>query len=60
MPEFRSGAAILESSVAFEGFVRAGGVDVTEDGVLGMLCAKYWHPWVESLGPLPEAWHVGS
>eukprot|EP00913_Durusdinium_trenchii_P024568 g23063.t1 len=41
------GAAILESSVAFEGFVRAGGVDVTEDGVLGMLCAKYWHPWVE-------------
>ena len=29
----------------FDGFVRAGGIDMTEDGWVGTLCAKYWKPW---------------
>ena len=42
--------AILEENLAFDGFARAGGIDVTEDGIVGTLCAKYWHPWVENTG----------
>ena len=42
------GAPTLESSTAFDGFVRASGIDVTEDGIVGTLCVKYWHPWVEN------------
>ncbi|CAE7551659.1 unnamed protein product, partial [Symbiodinium pilosum] len=40
------GIPVLEKSLAFDGFVRAGGIDVTEDGIIGTLCAKYWQPWV--------------
>jgi len=42
------GAPVLEESFAFEGFVRAGGIDMTEDGILGTICAKYWQPWVDN------------
>ena len=43
----RGQAPTLEKSHVFDGFVRAGGIDMTEDGVVGALCIKYWHPWVE-------------
>jgi len=33
---------------SFTGFVTAGGMDITEDGLLGTLCAKYVPRWVES------------
>ncbi|CAE7736108.1 unnamed protein product, partial [Symbiodinium necroappetens] len=42
------GVPVLEESFAFQGFVRAGGIDMTEDGILGTICAKYWQPWVEN------------
>ena len=42
------GAPVLQETASFDGFVRAGGIDMTEDGVVGTLCAKYWQPWVEN------------
>ncbi|CAL1141683.1 unnamed protein product, partial [Cladocopium goreaui] len=41
------GVPVLENSYAFNGFARAGGIDMTEDGIVGTLCAKLWYPWVE-------------
>ena len=37
------GVPVLENSYAFNGFARAGGIDMTEDGIVGTLCAKLWH-----------------
>jgi len=38
----------LLQSTAFDGFVRAGGIDVTDTGVVGTLCAKHWPEWVDN------------
>lgn len=43
----KAGVPVLENSYAFNGFARAGGIDMTEDGIVGTLCAKLWYPWVE-------------
>jgi len=36
----------LLGDVAFDGFVMAGGIDITDDGIIGVLCAKYVPAWV--------------
>ena len=52
------GVPVLENSYAFNGFARAGGIDMTEDGIVGTLCAKLWHhglkmlKWVAAIYPL--------
>ena len=46
------GVPVLEKSYAFDGFARAGGIDMTEDGIVGTLCAKLWHSGCERDLPL--------
>ena len=41
---------VLAQSTAFDGFVRAGGIDVTDDGIVGTLCAKWWPAWYDEFG----------
>jgi len=50
LPSGKGEPVVLAESKAFDGFARAGGIDLTEDGLVGTLCAKYWHPWVENTG----------
>ncbi|CAE7562026.1 unnamed protein product [Symbiodinium sp. CCMP2456] len=50
LPSQKGQPVLLAESEAFDGFARAGGIDMTEDGQVGTLCAKYWHPWVENTG----------
>ncbi len=50
--DLSSAPAIVESA-AFDGFVRNGGIDITETGVVGTLCAKYVPAWMEACNPNP-------
>lgn len=38
---------VLKDDKVFDGFVVAGGIDITEDGVVGTLCAKYLESWMK-------------
>jgi len=42
------GVPTLQGSAFFDGFVRSGGIDITETGTLGTLCAKYVPSWVQA------------
>lgn len=46
-------APSIQDSVHFDGFVRNGGIDITETGVVGTLCAKYVPAWMEKCSPNP-------
>merc|ERR1719433_2538868 len=39
--------AVLKDDKEFNGFVVAGGIDITGDGVVGTLCAKYVSEWMD-------------
>jgi len=39
--------AVLKDDKVFDGFVVAGGIDITEDGIVGTLCAKYIDAWID-------------
>jgi len=55
--------AEVMAATAFDGYVRSGGMDITEDGVLGTLCAKYVPEWVEEFMQscnLSEPWRSGA
>jgi len=39
--------AVLKDDKEFSGFVVAGGIDITEDGIVGTLCAKYVSAWMK-------------
>jgi len=41
-------SSTISGSASFNGFVRTGGVDITDDGVVATLCAKYVPKWVRS------------
>lgn len=41
-------APSLIKSTPFDGFVRSSGIDITNDGVVGTLCAKYFPQWIEA------------
>lgn len=38
----------LVESTPFDGFVRASGIDVTEDGTVGTLCGKWFKDWSDA------------
>lgn len=38
---------VLKDDVEFSGFAVAGGIDITEDGIVGTLCAKYVSKWMK-------------
>ena len=38
-------AATLVKDTAFDGFMRSGGIDMTDDGVVATLCGKYDHDY---------------
>jgi hypothetical protein len=38
-------ASSVEGDVAFDGFAVSGGIDITEDGIVGTLCAKLVPQW---------------
>mmetsp|Transcript_21767 Transcript_21767/g.37264 ORF Transcript_21767/g.37264 Transcript_21767/m.37264 type:complete len:593 (-) Transcript_21767:1583-3361(-) len=39
---------ILSASTGFDGFVRSAGIDMTEDGYVGTLCAKWLPSWYDA------------
>jgi len=45
---------VLKDDKEFSGFVVAGGIDITEDGVVGTLCAKYVKSWMKEFLSVPE------
>lgn len=49
----------LEKSTHFDGFVRTGGIDITEDGVVGTLCAKFYPGWLTAWQH-PDHAHAGN
>jgi len=47
--------AVLKDDKVFDGFVVAGGVDITEDGIVGTLCAKYVSAWIKEFQKVEDA-----
>jgi len=41
--------AQLKETAHFPGFIRNGGMDITEDGILGLLCGKYVVQWLKQI-----------
>jgi len=52
----KGSAATSNGTASFEGFIRASGIDITDEGTIGTLCAKHYPPWLRSFtsGEIPN------
>eukprot|EP00931_Biecheleriopsis_adriatica_P026285 TRINITY_DN16006_c0_g1_i4.p1 TRINITY_DN16006_c0_g1~~TRINITY_DN16006_c0_g1_i4.p1 ORF type:complete len:992 (+),score=45.30 TRINITY_DN16006_c0_g1_i4:277-2976(+) len=52
----KGSAATSVGTASFDGFIRASGIDINDEGTIGTLCAKHYPPWLRSFtnGEIPN------